>query len=687
MIVKLWPIRGTKGVKACVDYVRDDTKVTSFTVNDDGTISRNVYQKQASYDEVKDLQDVIAYVSNPEKTMDGERTYVSGYQCHPDHILEQFAANRQALGVYETGEQEILCYHMVQSFPKGLSISDEEAHQCGIELLQKMGAYQGIVCTHVNPIADDEGHLHGEQVHNHIVFSAYKLPEFIDPEHPNQLKFNRCNATYEQLQVWNDEIALDHGLPIISELNINNLYSWELGNQNTTNEWRDRMRYDIRQERHKAKDWEDFKARMTKLGYTLKEGSHLTYIAPDGLHRARGEALGSDYTKNGLLAFWMLRLQQQKAVSQAARSGTVSPLRQVYNNAGPELYIQIPIADSDSIYRMPLNRDNLSRDAIDSYFQEGRLYEVTDYEGNKVYMATGAEAKALLLELQREREQDRDQEAEIQRRVRNMERDRQQAEREAKADDKERRGTYSKFFWNEDGTRKNTAEMSFVVASLLLGQYFGLENQYTQEARKIADQRHARDLRRQAGPDRRLQMMMDGLAVVKQEGFRTEEDINKAVNAAGWSYNKAKKALDNTHARIKKLEPLLKAFEDYEDTAELVSMINNMDDGPEKETMKEQHRDLFEKYNQARQVMYGFKTPPEKIDETRARVQSMKQSIPRLEEQFDKAKAELRRMKRTQYAFQLSRSSEYLAGREADTGKDQERTHTKQKDRQRDAGR
>lgn len=691
MIVKLWPIRGTKGLKDCTDYVRDDTKVTSFAVNEDGTISRMVYTRQDAVEqdaveEANSMDNVIAYVSNPAKTEADERTYVSGYHCHPDHVTEQFEATRKALGVLEVGPGDVTCYHMVQSFPQGLDISPEEAHQCGLELLEKLGAHQGIVCTHVNPVADEDGVLHGEQMHNHIVFNAYKLPDCIDPEHPKAIKYNRCNDSYEQLQCWNDEIAFDHGLPIVAELDASKLYDWGNPDQ-PTQKWRDRMRYDIQQVRNKARDWDDFVKRMGAAGYSIRDGETITYHAPDGVHKARGAALGKDYTKNGLLLYWALRLEQQKAIAQAARAGKPSPFRQVYNAAASPLYIQIPIADSDSIYRLPLDR-KLAANAIDSYFVAGRLYDVVDADGAKVYTATGDEAKALLLSLMREREQGREQEEEIKRRVKAMEHDRQELNRDIASDEKARRSPYAELFVNENGKRKNTLELSFVVASLLLGKQFGLENKYTQAAEKIADQRHARDLRRQSGPDRRLQMMVEGMTVIKQEGFQSEEDMNKAVNRAGWAYNKAKKALTRTQERIQKLEPLLQAFDDYEDTHEIAAMLQAMDDGPEKQAALEQHAELMDRYNAARRTMYGFKTPPERIDETRERVKAMRASLPELEDKLDAAKADLRKMKRTQYAFRLSHSNEYLAGRDGEPIQGPEKSHTQtRKHDTRDAGR
>lgn len=675
MIVKLWPVRGSSGARSCIDYVRDDNKVMSITIDANGNEIRTTRNTVADMppvsaeneilDDVNDLENVIAYVSNSEKTEDEGRCYVSGYQCHPNHVIDQFACTREALGVLETKSNDVTCYHMVQSFPKGLEVSPELAHQCGLELLAKLHDHQGIVCTHIHPVVDEQGELHGSQIHNHIVFNAYKQPDCVDPEYPNQIKFNRCNAIYDQLQAWNDEIALDHGLPILSEINASKIYDWEQGDNNKTNKWRDRIRYDIRETRHKSKDWDDFKARMTKLGYQIREGDTVTYHAPDGKHRARAGTLGQEYTKSSLMMFFALRLQQRKAMAQAMKDGKASPIRQVYDAATGPLYAELSLPGQEKTYRLPIEPMNRSTDALNSYFSEGQLYTVTDQTGAKVYIATGDELKALLLELELEKDNRRDREEDIKRRKKAIEREQAAVMAEYRKDAGVTHGSYSALLYNENGTRKNNLELAFVLGSMLVGKYLGAENKYAKEAQAIADRKDARALR-QSRPDRKMQMMMDGLNTVKQNGYQTKEELNIAVAEAGKAYNYAKKAYTNTVHRIADLEPLMQAIADYEDTADLVAMIRDMPDGAEKEQLIEKNTDLLQQHDEARRTMHLFKTTvPSRIADTKKRYERMKADLPILEEKFDAAKENMRTMKRTQYAYQLSQSAEWLAGKEA----------------------
>ena len=158
-------------------------------------------------------------VSRMLEKMDSE--YVSGYLCDPQTALMDFTETwTMARDILDCGriqkqDKETLAYLVVQSFPKGLNVSDAEVHQCGMELLQKIEKHQGVVCSDVKTWVDDLGVTHEEHKYNLILFNAYIHPAKMDPEFPRRRKYNDSGKTYWQLRTWNDEIALAHGLPII----------------------------------------------------------------------------------------------------------------------------------------------------------------------------------------------------------------------------------------------------------------------------------------------------------------------------------------------------------------------------------------------------------------------------------------------------------------------------------------
>lgn len=652
MIVKVWPVRGGHGLNNCVRYVRDEAKVMSIAEAAKG---------DPAADEIGDLEGVFAYVSDSRKTETDGRSYVSGYMCHPDYVASQFANTREVLGV-EPAKDDVLCYHMVQSFPDDLDIPDELVHQCGLELLQKLGDYQGIVCSHIHPVADADGQLHGTQKHNHIVFNAYRMPEAIDPAHPERKKFNRCNATFEQLQRWNDEIALRHGLPIISEIDVRHVYDWDLGDRNPTNEWRDRIRYDVKKARSESSAWDEFCGRLLDMGYSIKDtGTTLTYKAPDGVHSARGATLGAEYTKQALTYYWALRDQQARAMREAVAARRDTPLRRLYDAHGGGVYARIPLAGSDEAFPLPLNQA-YSQQAVDSYYVDGCLYTIVDGQGKELYKATAAELRDLATELELGRRRgDREAEEDRQRRIDAINERQREAFAMYRADQAEASGDYRLFFYNEDGSKKNFLELSFVLASLVIGEQLGIDNKYTLNAEAIRARQEGRQ--NNGRIDRRLQMMADSLAVIDSRKLATPEDMNKAVADAGRAYNYARKAYNNTRARIGKMEPIAKAIDTFRMYEDLARSLKEMPDGGEKADFQARHADELKARSDAAALLHRSRAfSPKDQEDFLKRYRRCQEELPGLEEKFDRARSELREMKRAQWAFQMSHSAEYLAG-------------------------
>lgn len=154
------------------------------------------------------------------KKMNGE--YVSGYLCNHEKALKDFEETRNLVKDFPSDksrstEVETVAYRVIQSFPPELNISDEEVHQCGMELLQKIEKHQGVVCTQARLLDDEDSEKRVDYKYNRIIFNAYILPEKLDTEHPRRRKYNDCTRTYWQLKAWNDEIALAHNLPIVQK--------------------------------------------------------------------------------------------------------------------------------------------------------------------------------------------------------------------------------------------------------------------------------------------------------------------------------------------------------------------------------------------------------------------------------------------------------------------------------------
>ena len=106
------------------------------------------------------IQDIIAYVKNPNKTEEGR--LVTGFQCSPQIADAEFLFAKRRY-IQKTGRvrgtDDVIAYHLRQSFVPG-EITPEEANRLGRELAKRFtrGRNAFIVCTHT-----DRHHIH-----NHI---------------------------------------------------------------------------------------------------------------------------------------------------------------------------------------------------------------------------------------------------------------------------------------------------------------------------------------------------------------------------------------------------------------------------------------------------------------------------------------------------------------------------------------
>jgi len=145
------------------------------------------------------LTDSIDYITNPEKTRNGE--LVVGYECDPRTAVTEFLLSRQEYAA-ATGrgqrKKDVLMYHLRQSFKPG-EITPEEATRIGYELAMRFtkGKHAFIVATHI-----DQKH-----VHCHIEFNSIALD--------GSRKFRNPYWSSKIIQRISDHICIENGLSIV----------------------------------------------------------------------------------------------------------------------------------------------------------------------------------------------------------------------------------------------------------------------------------------------------------------------------------------------------------------------------------------------------------------------------------------------------------------------------------------
>lgn len=147
------------------------------------------------------LKRCLDYVTNPEKTNDGE--LVTSYNCDGEIAADEFMLTRADYMFFtqrRPGADEILAYHVRQAFKPG-EIDEYNANELGHALAQKLtqGENAYIVATHVDVM----------HTHNHIVINAYNLD--------SERKYKNPLHSYKDLRRIADRICHEHGLSIIEK--------------------------------------------------------------------------------------------------------------------------------------------------------------------------------------------------------------------------------------------------------------------------------------------------------------------------------------------------------------------------------------------------------------------------------------------------------------------------------------
>ena len=695
MIIKLWPIKasyggakgkvgGHEGVKNALDYVTDEEK----TIRREGEDEDHIRQVEGLELDMADMEAesfinsevdfdrVIGYMSNKDKI--GGR-YISGYLCSPENAVAQFEHVRNLYA--EKGKKSgNLAYHMVQSFPENLDIDDEEVHQCGLELCEKLGLYQAVVCSHVHPALNERGEVTGVCKHNHILFNAYPDPSKVSWEEKPK-KYHDCKETYRQLRVWNDEIAIEHGLPIIRNPDEMRVYSWkESKEKNRGTSWKERIRMDIDAARKATLNWDDFVAYMQGNGYSLKIGKQVTYLAPDGTHKSRDKTLGREFTRESLEQYWKMR-EEIFSVIQDAEDMLPSPaLLELAKEAREELKVAIPLGQQGmehrSYYYLPLSKGGLNRDALNTYFDGTERYDICDENGQPVASFSGAELTSYYMDMDSDEQRNR-RAAKTQEELEEEE----EAERRRRAEEAKKDKDY---YWNprflnlrtnrpyripryydSSGRPMTDLEVIFVLAVVILRQEGALWLPKTIPPEFIKDVCYAT-------PDWKAQNMLDAIRTARDEGIRRPMDIDKRLEEVGAAYSRARASVKrNTRVKEKMME-LRDAVVEYERTGPVVKELREMPAGPEKEALLQSKAEILERYKKARAFMFahGINSKRE-LDDFKQRWREVNQKLTDATKLHDTTKEEYRKLKKLKYNVELAQTERYCYGPEYGKQKEQ----------------
>lgn len=323
MIVKMWNIKAGGNAKAnlkrSIDYIQDKDKTTDKNLKE----SLNYIEDENKTNIKKSLD----YIDDDLKT---KGTYVSGIDCsdNVDIAMEEFFNIRkrdlQAVGKdAKFNPNEVIAVHLVQSFREG-EVDPYTAHQCGIELINKIGGFKAVIATHA------EG---TDNIHNHIILNAYATDPMEKYGTVNKMKFYNNRETLEQLKNYNDEIALQRGLSIewgrsqlSKQIADENGIEYDNKKQNQTmyetrlkNSFKQKLRDTIDDVKLNVKSYNEFIDEMKKRGYSIRDTNKtISFIDdndPNMKKPIRGKRLGDEYSKSSLMDYFQLdKSEKQKLI-------------------------------------------------------------------------------------------------------------------------------------------------------------------------------------------------------------------------------------------------------------------------------------------------------------------------------------------------------------------------------------
>lgn len=223
----------------------------------------------------------IDYICDPSKT--DEEILITAYKCGHKTAALQFKNTKELMN----SSSKNLGRHLIQSFMPD-EVSPALAHQIGEELCENhlKGKYEYVITTHI-----DRGHIH-----NHIIFNNVS---FIDGK-----AYISNKKSYHQIRKQSDEICQTHGLSIIESTPSNTKTNKVKGQsykeyteRKKGNSYKAKLQYSIDLAIKKAQDYEEFQRIMRSLGYTIKNGKHISFKANGQERFTRSKTIGSGYTE------------------------------------------------------------------------------------------------------------------------------------------------------------------------------------------------------------------------------------------------------------------------------------------------------------------------------------------------------------------------------------------------------
>ncbi len=138
------------------------------------------------------MKTVLEYTMKPEKAQWGDRYLVSGLNCTPQSVYQEFINTKLLYGK----DSQRMYYHFVQSFHPDEVLTPETAHEIALKLAEFYADFEVLVCTHT-----DRDHLHSHFIVNSV-------------SHETGKKLHQSATAIQEIRDQSDQLCLQYNLTI-----------------------------------------------------------------------------------------------------------------------------------------------------------------------------------------------------------------------------------------------------------------------------------------------------------------------------------------------------------------------------------------------------------------------------------------------------------------------------------------
>lgn len=208
----------------------------------------------------------MRYVKQEKKTRWGDRQLVSGINCRPESVYDDFL--RTKLLYHKDGGR--MFYHMVQSFPAGETVDPAAAHAAALKLAEYFEGREVLVCTHTDR----------EHIHSHFIINSVSLED--------GRKLHISEPELSELRQRNDAVCAQLGLPVFQPerpKKVKAVASAEYYAAAKGESWKFQLMNYIDECMRYARTRDEFILLMQSEGYDIRwqdTRKNITYTTPDG---------------------------------------------------------------------------------------------------------------------------------------------------------------------------------------------------------------------------------------------------------------------------------------------------------------------------------------------------------------------------------------------------------------------